>query len=80
MRFTPWCANRKHAANRLVDQAVQVDQAEPRGGAPVTEQPRLDVLLAERLAQEQRIIEQVDLGNRHIVDGVPVALHQIQLR
>jgi hypothetical protein len=42
---------------------VDVDEVEPRGRAPVAEQPRLDVLDPKRLAQ-QRVVEQVDLADR----------------
>jgi len=45
---------------------------------PVAEQPRLDLLLAQRLAQ-QRIVEQVDLRDRQVVRGGPVAPHLAQL-
>ena len=39
---------------------VDVDEVQPRGRAPVSEQARLDVLGEQRLAQ-QRVVEQVDL-------------------
>ena len=42
---------------------VRVDQVESGSGAEVAEEPRLDVLGAERLAQK-RVREQVDLTDR----------------
>ena len=53
------------------DRAVEVgvDEVQPRRRAPVPEQPRLDVLGRQRLAQ-QRVVEQVDLPDRQVV-GAP---------
>ena len=70
-----------HVGVALVDQPVQVDvdQAQPGRRAPVAEQPRLDVLRPQRLAQ-QRIVQQVDLRDGQVVGGVPVALHALQRR
>ena len=50
----------------------------PGRRAPVAEQPRLDVLGAQRLA-EQRVVEQVDLADRQVVGGPPVGVDQPQL-
>ena len=47
-----------------------VDEREPGGGAPVTEEPRLDVLGGERLPQ-QGIGLEVDLAHREVVVGPP---------
>ena len=60
----------------LADQPVQVDvdQVEAGGGAPVAEQPRLDVLCFQRHAQ-QRVVEQIDLSDRKVVGGAPVGVH-----
>jgi hypothetical protein len=46
----------------LGDHAVQmgVDEVLSRRGAPMSEQPRLDVFEAQRVAQ-QRVVEQIDL-------------------
>ena len=49
---------------------VRVDEVQARRGPPVPEQPRFDVLGAQRLAQE-RVVEQVDLPDREIVGGAP---------
>ena len=53
---------------------VQVDEVQPGRRAPVAEQPRLDVLDAQRLGQ-QRIVEQVDLADGEVVRGAPVGVH-----
>jgi hypothetical protein len=62
------------------DDAVQmgVDEVEPRGGAPVAEQPGLDVFGGEVLAQ-QRVVQQVDLADGQVVGGPPVGVDQVQL-
>ena len=56
----------------LADGAVHVDveEVEPGGGAPVAEQPRLDVLGPQRLAQ-QRVVEQIDLADGEVVRSAP---------
>ena len=53
---------------------VDVDQVQPRGGAPMTEQPRLDVGTFERLSQ-QRIVEQIDLPDGQVIRRPPVGVH-----
>ena len=53
---------------------MDVDEAQTGRGAPVAEQPRLDVLRPQRLAQ-QRVLLQVDLADRQVVRGLPVAVH-----
>ena len=50
---------------------VRVEEVETRGGAPVAQQPRLDVLRAQRFAQ-QRVVQQVDLPDREVVRRPPV--------
>jgi hypothetical protein len=40
----------------------------------VAKQARLDVLRSQRFAQK-RIVEEIDLANRQVVSGLPVALH-----
>ena len=54
------------------DDAVEVrpQERQARGGAPVPEQPGLDVLGRERLAQE-RVVHQVDLPDGQVVRGAP---------
>ena len=57
-----------------VDEPVQqdVDHRESGAGAPVAEQPRLDVLHRQRFAQE-RVALEVDLADREVVQRVPPA-------
>ena len=57
---------------------VHVDQVQPRRGAPVPEQPRLDVLRPERLGQ-QRVAQQVDLPHREVVRRAPPGVERVQL-
>jgi hypothetical protein len=45
----------------------------------VAEQTRLDVLGAQRLAQ-QRVVAQVDLRHREVVRGVPICEQAVELR
>ena len=61
------------------DQTVHldVDQAQAGGGAPVAEQAWLDLLRAQRLAQ-QRVRLQVDLPDRQVIGRVPVAQEAIE--
>jgi len=68
-----------HVGIRVLDQAVQVhvDEAEARRGSPVSQQPGFDVFRPQRLAQ-QRILLQIDLANRQIISGAPVAVHVLQ--
>jgi hypothetical protein len=75
----PWTCEIDDVRVMLSDQAIEVDvdQAETGRCTPMAKQSRLDVLRAQRLAQ-QRIVEQIDLRNRQIIDRVPVALHPIQ--
>src|SRR5680860_1346635 len=56
---------------------VGVDEVEPRAGAPVAQEPRLDVLELEGLAQ-QRVVEQVDLSDGQVVGGAPVRVDASQ--
>ena len=62
------------------DRAVQmrIDEVEARHGSEVAEQPRFHVLGLQRLPQE-RIAEQVDLPDREIVRGAPVAVEQLEV-
>ena len=59
----------------VADDAVQmrVDQVQPGRGAPMPQQPRLDVLGRQRLAQ-QRIVQQIDLTDRQVVGRPPVGV------
>ena len=64
----------------LADDPVQVgvEQVQPGRRAPVPEQSRLDVLGAQRLAQ-QRVVEQVDLADGQVVRGPPVRVDRLEL-
>ena len=57
---------------------VRVDEVQPGRRAPVAQQARLDVLDAQRLAQE-RVGEQVDLADRQVVRGAPPGVQALQL-
>ena len=57
---------------------VRVDEVQARRGAPVAEQPRLDVLVAQRLAH-QRVVEQIDLPHGEVVGGTPVGVDQVKV-
>ncbi len=59
----------------LLDHAVEVgvDEVEAGRGAPVPEQPGLDVLGPQRLPQ-QRVAHQVDLSGGQVVGGAPVCV------
>ena len=61
------------------DRPVEVcpEEGQPGGGAPVPEQPRLDVLEPQRLAQ-QRVVEQVDLPDGQVVGRAPPGVEQSQ--
>jgi hypothetical protein len=54
---------------------MDVDEVQAGRGAPMSEQARLDVLSLERLAK-QGIVEQIDLTNREVVRGTPIAVQQ----
>ena len=66
-----------HVEVKLFDQAIEVcvDEVEAGRRAPMAEEPRLDVLLLERLAQ-QRVVEQIDLADGQIVGGAPVGVDE----
>jgi hypothetical protein len=61
----------------LLDHPVQVgiDEVQAGRGAPVPEEPRLDVLLRERLL-EQRVVVEIDLADRQVVGGAPVRIDE----
>jgi hypothetical protein len=62
--------------NRSVEMGVE--EIQPRRGAPVAKQSRLNVLGAQRLAQ-QRVVEQVDLAHGQVVGSAPPAIDQLEL-
>jgi hypothetical protein len=70
-----------HIGIVLLDQPVQVDinQTEARRRTPVAKQPRLDVLLPQRLTQ-QRVLLQVNLRDGQVVGCLPITQHLVQQR
>ena len=68
-----------HVQIVLLDDAVEVDvdEVQPGRGAPVAQQPRLDVLAAQRLLQ-QRIVVEIDLADGQVVGRPPVGVHLSQ--
>src|SRR5215510_5260172 len=71
-RLMPGYDHVDHVQVVLPDDAVQVhvEEVQARRRAPVSEQPWLDVLARERLAQE-RVVEQVDLPDGEVVRRAP---------
>ena len=67
----------EHVEIVFLDHAVQVgiDEVQAGRGAPVPEEPRLDVLLRERLL-EQRVVIEIDLADRQVVGGAPVRIDE----
>ena len=65
----------------LADDAVEmhVDEVQAGGGAPMAQEPRLDVVERQRLCQE-RVVKQVDLPDGQVVGGAPVGVQRPQLR
>lgn len=63
----------------VADDPVQVciDEVEPGRGAPVSEQPRFDVLGGQRFGK-QGVVQQIDLTDREVVRGPPVGVDQFQ--
>ncbi len=63
----------------VVDHPVQVDidEVQPRRGAPVPQQPRLDVLKPQRLP-EQRVVQQVYLAHGEVIRRPPPGVHALQ--
>ena len=71
--------NVDHAEVPCLDRSIQmgIDEIQARGGAPVTQQPRLYMFLTQRLLQ-QRVIVQINLSYREIVRRPPVGIDQFQ--
>jgi hypothetical protein len=63
----------------LLDEPVEVDVDEVEAGrcAPVPKQARLNMLGAQRVAQE-RVVLQVDLPDREVIARLPVAVHPVE--
>ena len=53
---------------------VNIEEVQPRRGAPVPQQPRLHVIQSQRPLQH-RVVFQVDLANGEIVGRAPVSVH-----
>ena len=53
--------------------AVDVDEIQAWSGAPMTQQPWLDVVQPQRL-REQRVVIEVDLADGQVVGGAPVSI------
>ena len=68
-------ADVEHVCAPSVDHPVQVgiDEVQPGARAPVAEEPRLDVLGAQRFTK-QSVVEQVDLPDGQIVGRPPVGV------
>ena len=56
---------------------VRVDEVQPRSRAPVSEQPRFDVLQLERPPQ-QRVVSEVNLPDRKVVRRPPIAVDLLE--
>ncbi|MNT21021.1 hypothetical protein D3C72_1563440 [compost metagenome] len=69
-----------HVEVTLTNDPVEmgIDEIEARRGAPVSQEPRFDMLRLQRLAQ-QRIVEEVYLPHRYVIGGAPVAIDERQL-
>src|SRR5438477_405191 len=74
-QLVPGTGDEDHVQILALDDPVEVgvEEVEPRGGAPVAEQPWLDVLAPQRLTQE-RVVEEVDLPDGEIVGRAPVGV------
>jgi hypothetical protein len=70
----------QHAEIARPDEPVQmrVDEVQTGCGAPVPEEPGLDVVKRQRLSQ-QRVVQQIDLTDRQIVRRPPVTIEQGEL-
>lgn len=55
-----------------------VDEIQAGRRPPMSEQPWLDVLKGQRLAQE-RVIQQIDLANRQVARRAPITIKEFQL-
>jgi hypothetical protein len=75
----PGAGDVDHVEIVLLDHPVQVDvdEVQPWGSPPVTEEPRLHMLLGQRLL-EQRIVVEIDLADRQVVGRPPVRFHENQ--
>src|SRR5208282_4876059 len=75
----PGACDIDHVEIELLDQAVEmkIDEVLPGRSAPMSKQPRLDVLELKRLVQE-RIRIQIDLPDRQIICRTPIGVHLAQ--
>ena len=58
---------------------VRVDQVQTRRGAPVPEQPRLDLLGLQRLGQQRVFPQQVNLPHRQVIRRAPPGIERVKL-
>ena len=56
---------------------VHIEEVQSGGGAPMAEQPRLDVAPLERCF-EQRIVLEIDLADRQVIGGAPIGIHLLE--
>ena len=63
----------------FLDQPVEmnVDEIQAGRGAPMAQQPRLNVLQRKRLAQ-QRVIVEINLADGEIIRGAPIRVYLLQ--
>ncbi len=75
-----WTADEDHVEVLGLDQAVEVnvDEVEPRGSTPMSEQPGLDMLYLQGFPQQGIVIE-IDLSNGEVVGRPPISVHGLQL-
>jgi hypothetical protein len=62
------------------DDPIEMDteHVEPRRGAPMPEQAWFDMLAAKRFFEE-RIVHQVNLADRQIIECSPISIHSLKL-
>ena len=64
----------------FLDHAIEmgIDEVQPRRGAPVSEQSRLDVFQRQGFLQ-QGIVKEINLANGEVISRLPVCMHGFQL-
>ena len=75
-----WPGDVDHVEVALADDPVEVDvqQIESRNRAEMAEQPRLDVVRLQSLAEE-RVAEEIDLADGQVVRRSPVGVESLEL-
>ncbi len=76
----PGTDHEQHIQIARANHAIQmrIDEIQSRRRAPMTQQPRLDVLERQRLL-EQRIVQQIDLPHRQIIRSAPPGMERALL-